>query len=106
MMRRGLFLLGGLTAALATIIAAELATPAGLDDAAVVATGIRPAMRLPSVDPARDAAPAEDRTDAWVATILGRPLFTRDRRPVGKHETESGSGGDQSLPRLAGIAVS
>ncbi len=38
-------------------------------------------------------------------TILARPLFTRDRRPVGEHATASASGGP-ALPRLTGIAVS
>jgi hypothetical protein len=98
---RSLVLLGGLAASLAMVVAVELVTPLGADDA----TGVRPAVRLPAVDPARAAAQAEDRTDAWVATIMARPLFTRDRRPVGEHATAA-AGGGKPLPRLTGIAIS
>jgi hypothetical protein len=47
----------------------------------------------------------QDRAQEWVATILARPLFSRDRRPPatpGQNATVAA----MSMPRLAGILVS
>jgi hypothetical protein len=95
-------LLAGLLAGLAAIVAVEvLAPPAGTDD---VASAIRPAPRLPRLGAAASQA-APDHTDEWVATILARPLFTRDRKPTTDHPAATVAL-SETLPRLAGIAIS
>jgi len=53
---------------------------------------------------ARTAEP--DHTAEWVSTILGRPLFSPDRRPVpASSATAGGPAAPQGLPRLAGVLV-
>jgi hypothetical protein len=53
---------------------------------------------------AASAVPVVNRSEAWSATLLARPLFASDRRPVPEaarpvaHET--------ALPRLSGIVLS
>ena len=42
----------------------------------------------------------------WIATVLSRPLFTTDRRPVAPAAAAAATTGPQALPRLAGIVVS
>jgi hypothetical protein len=51
-------------------------------------------------------APAADRTDAWVATILARPLFSADRRPPIDEATTDAAVVPDASPRLAGVLVS
>ena len=98
----GFLSLAGVMAALCVVIAMEVASPVLPDPGA--GTGIRPAVRQPTFA-AATRVPAEDHTDAWVATSLARPLFTRDRKPVGEHGTAT-AGATEVLPRLAGIAIS
>ena len=47
--------------------------------------------------------PATDLTEEWVAKILGRPLFSPDRRP--DLEATTAGAGSSGLPRLTGILV-
>jgi hypothetical protein len=67
----------------------------------------------PGVLPDEMLSPARDglltTTDSQVATILGRPAFSPDRRQpaaVATAGTESGSGASPTPPRLAGILMS
>ncbi len=94
----------GLAIVLASALGLEIALPGPGQDDMADATGIRPAPRLPRLDSARATAQVVDHTDEWVATILGRPLFSRDRRPSGERVAAAAAG--ESLPRLTGIAVS
>jgi hypothetical protein len=103
-MRAPLLALAALGLLLAATLAAEFALPGPGDDMAA-ATGIRPAPRLPRLDAARATAQVVDRSDAWVATILARPLFSRDRHPPDA-KVASASDPGEGLPRLTGIAVS
>ncbi len=48
--------------------------------------------------------PRTDHTDAWVSTVLARPLFSPDRRPPADAAAAAGSR-LPGLPRLAGIIV-
>jgi hypothetical protein len=105
MTRAPLLALGALALVLAATLAVELALPGPGDDDVAAATGIRPAPRLPRLDAARATAQVIDRSDAWVATILARPLFSRDRRPPDA-KVASASDPGEGLPRLTGIAVS
>jgi hypothetical protein len=53
----------------------------------------------------QQASDPQDRGQEWVATILARPLFSRDRRPLttpGQNATAAATG----MPRLTGILVS
>ncbi len=59
----------------------------------------------PAGSPQAAAAAAEPLTQ-WVATVLARPLFAADRRPVAPAANATASTGPQALPRLAGIVVS
>ena len=104
-MRPLVLAMGVLGALLAATLAVEVAAPGSGDEDLAAATGIRPAPRLPRLDAARATAQVVDHTDAWVATILARPLFSRDRRPADAKVAE-GSAGGEGLPRLTGIAIS
>jgi hypothetical protein len=45
-----------------------------------------------------------DQTDAWLATVLARPLFSRDRRPT-EAGAKAASAKAPVLPRLTGVIV-
>ncbi len=71
-----------------------------------------PAEPLPPPSPhaaipvAATAAPsAEDHIDDWVETMLSRPLFSHDRKPVSEEEETATPAGPDGLPRLAGTLV-
>lgn len=97
-------LLALLCVLLGATLALETSMPSpGSDDPETV-TGIRAAPRLPRLDSVQKAAQAVDHTDAWVATILARPLFSRNRRPSAERVAEANA--TEGLPRLTGIAVS
>ncbi len=51
-----------------------------------------------------DGRTSKDKTDAWVNTILGRPLFAPSRRPPSV--VSSRGAPPEGLPRLAGIMQS
>lgn len=105
MTRLALPLLLGLAGVLAATTALEFLV-AGPEDGLADATGIRPLPRVPHVDTTRESAETVDHTGAWVATILGRPLFTRDRRPADAPKVSGGPGMSEGpLPRLTGVAV-
>jgi hypothetical protein len=66
-------------------------------------------LAAPRAAPAPPAAPAQapamDRSEEWVATILARPLFSPDRRaPL--DEAQSSATAPDVLPRLTGVLVS
>ncbi len=104
MRRSGLRLLALLGVLLAATLALEASLPAPGSDDPEMTTGIRPAPRLPRMDSVRKVAQAVDRTDVWVATILARPLFSRNRRPSAEHVASGDT--TEGLPRLTGIAMS
>ncbi|MEA2745364.1 MAG: hypothetical protein QOG25_3735 [Acetobacteraceae bacterium] len=81
----------------------------GLVLSATIAFEIADPQSPPSFRPAGPAAPVSDAQPdatqlpdehgAWLNEVLGRPLFSPSRRPVG-------SGDVRGLPRLTGIIVS
>jgi hypothetical protein len=78
----------------------ELDTGGGEGDAKTAATAKPHSPALPQQAPG-----PQDLGQEWVATILARPLFSRDRRPLatpGQNATVAAAG----VPRLAGILVS
>ncbi len=97
-------LLALLCVLLGATLALEASMPAPGSDDPETMTGIRAAPRLPRLDSVQKAAQAVDHTDAWVATILARPLFSRNRRPSAERVAEASA--TEGLPRLTGIAVS
>jgi len=88
-----------------------LAAGVGLDTTAPVDDGAPRADFVPSARPQPAATPAPpgaepvhaDDTDAAVATILERPLFSRDRRPASAAAVAIQV--DAPLPRLTGIVI-
>ncbi len=98
-MTRGVdLLLGGLALLLVGVIALELA-PRG-PDRGIAVLAPRPHR------PTGTHAPAPDRTDAWVATMLDRPLFNPTRRPSADAARPGGAvAGPAVMPRLAGILI-
>lgn len=93
-------LFAGVFAVLAAVVAAEVASRPTGEIESPAASAPQPAKA-----PAAPAIPDASRTAAWSATLLGRPLFAPDRRPVAgvvagpvAHET--------ALPRLSGIVLS
>ena len=101
-MRRPLLLLGLLAAMLAATLALELR------DTASVAADTPASDALPASGPGAPAAApgdaaAPERTQALAASILARPLFEQDRRPVAV--TQAGPVADGEA-RLAGIMIS
>ena len=58
-------------------------------------------LALPA--PPAEAAPGEDRSEAWLATILARPLFDPRRRPG--DAVAAGAPAASGLPRLTGVLV-
>ncbi len=98
MSRAALPLLAALALALAALIGLEL-RPVSAEEDGMQALTTR--VAAPRQGPAM-AAPADHR-QAWVETILARPLFAPDRRAPA---AAAGSGAPQpALPRVAGILV-
>lgn len=100
--RWGSVALGGLAAALAAIIVAELFSIT--DDGSMAA--VDPVTRSPQ--PAAEPPHAAfTRSADWAVPLLARPLFKPDRRPdtIAPRASVS-SGTSTNLPRLAGILIS
>ena len=96
-MSRPLWLLGGSAAFLGLLIVGELsrmepAAEAGMDAA------------HPPVRPAVSATAPQDHSAEWSATLLGRPLFSPERRPPATAPAGRAVRGEP--PRLAGIIIS
>jgi hypothetical protein len=90
-----------LASTLAALIASELNGAQPADDA----TGIV-AIRHPPKAQARVASEdPEDHTDAWLATVLARPLFSRDRKPTPPEAKPGAPRTLAALPRLTGVIV-
>ena len=92
-------------ALLATVLAASIILE--LDDAAPPVgseTGVVPTRQNAKVGLPVAAQDHSDRTDKWLATALGRPLFSHDRRPTDA-DPNGGSGTLGSLPRLTGVVI-
>lgn len=90
-----------LASALAALIAWELegAQPAGDP------TGIVAIRHPPKAQPRVASEDPEDHTDAWLATVLARPLFSRDRKPTPPDSKPSAAATLAALPRLTGVIV-
>lgn len=90
--------------ALAGLLSATVALELTLQSQAPVSAAAAPAVPLAitPVTAARVAGGAD--IQSWVATILARPLFSRDRRPV--EAAAAVAAVAESLPRLTGITVS
>lgn len=93
--------LGALAGVLTCLIVLELVGGGASEDGGIVAVRHAPPKRAAAV-----AAEAADRTDAWVATSLARPLFSRDRKPTPVAAKSDGGPAILSLPRLSGVLVS
>lgn len=91
-----------LASALAAVIAVELDT---VGQPVVDATGIVPIRHLPKAQPRVASEDPEDHTDAWVATALARPLFSRNRKPTPADLKVAGGPTLAALPRLTGVVV-
>jgi len=90
---------------LASLLLAVIALELGVDASGADPTGIV-AIRHPPKPPPRVAAEVpEDRTDAWLATALARPLFSRDRKPTPAAAKAAGGPALVALPRLTGVIV-
>lgn len=88
----------GLALLLAAVLAAEIALgPSG-------EPMLPQALPPPAGKAATAGAAAADPVPAWVASILARPLFNEDRRPVAAEVAASGRAA-VGLPRLAGVLV-
>jgi len=68
-------------------------------------TGIVPVRHVPKAQPRVASEDPEDHTDAWVATALARPLFSRDRKPTPVEAKAGGGASLTSLPRLTGVVI-
>ena len=91
-------LLGGCALLVAVVAAEAVSAPSG-DVGQPSAPPSHPAAAPPA-----PLAPEGDRSAAWSTTLLGRPLFAPDRRPI------AGAAGplahEAALPRLSGIMLS
>jgi len=97
---RNIAIIGGAAMAIGSVIAAEWVTLASSD---------APPSIMPSLVPNRmerslPTTPGAGQTQAWVDTLLARPLFAQDRRTA-KPGTVAALAGVE-LPRLAGVMVS
>ena len=90
-----------LATALLAVIVLELDGGQPVEDG----TGIVPIRHLPKTQPRAASEDPEDHTDAWVATALERPLFSRDRRPTPVEAKAGGPVASTTLPRLTGVIV-
>lgn len=106
-MRLALLFVGGVSVLFAALLAVQLLQPWSSGGDVADATGVVPIsrVRLPASRPL--ASPTlVMHGDEWVATILARPLFTRDRRPVAATASAALGESNGNLPRLTGIAIS
>jgi hypothetical protein len=92
-------------ALLATALAGAIALELGGGGAAEDATGIVALRHAPLSKARAVSEDPVDHTDEWVATVLGRPLFSRDRRPTPMVAKAGGEAPMSSLPRLTGVMV-
>jgi hypothetical protein len=89
----------GVFVVLAAIVAGEVADrPTGEFESPAASTQPAPAA------PAISAMPIANHSVAWSATLLARPLFAPDRRPV--PVAASPVPHEMALPRLSGIVLS
>ena len=100
MTRLGWLLVAGVGALLAATVGLDATAP--VDDGAPRADFVPPSRPAPTAAPTAEPARA-DETDAQVATILERPLFSRDRRPASAAAVAAQV--DAPLPRLTGIVI-
>lgn len=105
MRARAFALLGLIAAGLAAMIVLELDGRGDATEDPALPVVIR---RTPATQArARAVSVPVDHTDEWVATILARPLFSRDRRPAPPAASTgpSGPANTNDLPRLTGVMV-
>lgn len=102
MTQRALWGLGAVGLVLAGTIALEL-TGIVADDGGMNPSPLRAAPARPAAVPAALAAPSADGRQAWVATMLARPLFAVGRRPTPGPAGIAAA--PAALPRLAGVLV-
>jgi hypothetical protein len=96
----GLRLFAGVFAVLAAAVAAEVADrPTGDVESPAAST-----QHATAAAPAAAALPDATHSEAWSATLLARPLFAPDRRPVPGPAAPVAH--DVPLPRLSGIVLS
>jgi hypothetical protein len=89
---------------LASVLAAALSLELDIGEPPEDVTGIVPIRHVPKAQPRVASEDPEDHTDAWVATSLARPLFSRDRKPT-PVAAKAGGPALTSLPRLTGVVV-
>jgi hypothetical protein len=99
--RLGILALGLLAALLVGVIVIELVSGPSADADSGAAVAVAP---VPQPKPRAAAADTTDHTDAWLATALARPLFSRDRRPT-PVDVKTGGPTLTALPRLTGVIV-
>ncbi len=99
MNRLWLLLLGLTATALVGVIVLEADDPDSASETAIVAS--RPAAASLTKPPDETGS----RVPEWAATVLARPLFSRDRRPAAQSAIAVSSGGPLLLPRLTGVIV-
>jgi hypothetical protein len=92
-------------ALLATLLLAVIALELGGGPADLDATGIQAFHHAPPPPPRVAPREPDDHTDAWLATVLARPLFSRDRRPTPVAARAGGGPTLAALPRLTGVIV-
>jgi hypothetical protein len=91
----------GMFAVLAAVVAGEVVgRPTGESE-----TPAASAQQAPAT-PAAPASPDTGRSEVWSATLLARPLFAPDRRPVAEAPSPAVVAHDTPLPRLSGIVLS
>lgn len=100
-MKRLLFLLGLLAMTLMATIRLEL-RPNTLDEDAMSARIPRPTVATMGAPLPADVAGSGNLAQAWVDTILARPLFALDRRPAATADTRAAP---RTLPRLTAILL-
>jgi hypothetical protein len=92
----GLRLLAGVFVLLAAVVVGEVADrPTGEIGSPVAST---------QQTPVASAVPVANRSEAWAAILLTRPLFAPNRRPA--PEAASPVAHETALPRLSGIVLS
>ena len=84
------------------LVAAGVAAVIGLEITNAPRDTIEPLSSHTATLPTSVTATVTDRSGEWEATILGRPLFSPDRRPSA---TATAMAGHPGLPRLTGIMV-
>jgi hypothetical protein len=94
------FVLAAVAVALIGTIGFELYASSGEGNVTTAATAKPHSPMLP-----QQAPDQQDRGQEWVATILARPLFSRDRRPLAA-PGQNAAVAATSVPRLTGILIS